>query len=427
LARDAVQEGLLQIRDGARRFRAPSSDADRAALAWILRVTANAALLLRRRAMRRSRHERAAGVAWSDDRHAQSADDAAMDVVRTALSELPEPIRAAVVLRHIEDQDYSTIAAALGVPVGTAKVRVHRGLAELRRRLGRGGFVVPALAVHGLLAGLPAIESPSLIAREAAAGLMASPASSTLPAIGGTLTMTTIAIGSGLAACLIVAIGIATMPGADGASSKIPLPPTIATSASPLDAAGMHEAFPGLDERVTVQYRDTPVAEVVAPVMELSGIHTLLIPPPGPGTERLTLDMQDVTIHAMLKQVAALTRRRLEVMPEYVRLVAIDAEPLRATQTLVQRLEEPVHVRIHGSDRTVAAILAEVLGYPIEMVPPAAGADAGLFTLTYERVCMREILANTAPVLGRRVERLPDRIRLVALDAVPPAADHGEF
>jgi len=55
--------------------------------------------------------------------------------VRLAVEELPEPQRAAIRLAYFEGQTYRQVAAALGIPEGTAKSRVRRGLAALARRL----------------------------------------------------------------------------------------------------------------------------------------------------------------------------------------------------------------------------------------------------------------------------------------------------
>ena len=53
-----------------------------------------------------------------------------------ALASLPEPFRAAVVLRDIEELSYEEIAEALQVPMGTVMSRIHRGRALLRAALG---------------------------------------------------------------------------------------------------------------------------------------------------------------------------------------------------------------------------------------------------------------------------------------------------
>lgn len=61
--------------------------------------------------------------------------EAVGDEVKTALDELPESFRVAVVLRDVEGLSYGEIAERLGIPEGTAMSRVFRGHRILRRRL----------------------------------------------------------------------------------------------------------------------------------------------------------------------------------------------------------------------------------------------------------------------------------------------------
>ena len=56
-------------------------------------------------------------------------------LVRLAVDALPEPQRAAVRLAYFEGHTYRQVAAALGIPEGTAKSRLRLGLAGLARRL----------------------------------------------------------------------------------------------------------------------------------------------------------------------------------------------------------------------------------------------------------------------------------------------------
>jgi len=56
-----------------------------------------------------------------------------------ALEELPERMRAAIVLRYYEDMTEPEIARTLGISVGTVKSTVSRGMAKLRAALGLGG------------------------------------------------------------------------------------------------------------------------------------------------------------------------------------------------------------------------------------------------------------------------------------------------
>jgi RNA polymerase sigma-70 factor (ECF subfamily) len=52
--------------------------------------------------------------------------------VMTALARVDEVYQAAVALFYLEDCSYKDIAAVLGVPVGTVKSRIARGIAQLR-------------------------------------------------------------------------------------------------------------------------------------------------------------------------------------------------------------------------------------------------------------------------------------------------------
>lgn len=52
-----------------------------------------------------------------------------------AVAALPEPQRVAVTLRWAEDLPYAEVAEVMGLPVGTVKSHVSRGMAVLRRTL----------------------------------------------------------------------------------------------------------------------------------------------------------------------------------------------------------------------------------------------------------------------------------------------------
>src|SRR5690606_19647778 len=105
---------------------------------WLGQIARNAVRMRHRSRTRRARREEA----WAP---ADAAPDpvAALHVERTrklvtvALAELAEPYRTAVRLRHIEDRSLAEIAAAQGIPIGTAGWRVSQGLKHLRARLDR--------------------------------------------------------------------------------------------------------------------------------------------------------------------------------------------------------------------------------------------------------------------------------------------------
>jgi RNA polymerase sigma-70 factor (sigma-E family) len=58
------------------------------------------------------------------------------DLLEQALQELPERMRAAIVLRYYEDMTELEIARTLGISVGTVKSTVSRAMAKLRNALG---------------------------------------------------------------------------------------------------------------------------------------------------------------------------------------------------------------------------------------------------------------------------------------------------
>jgi RNA polymerase sigma-70 factor (ECF subfamily) len=57
------------------------------------------------------------------------------ETVRRELARLPALYREALALYYLEEQDLAATAAALGVPAGTLKARLHRGRELLRKRL----------------------------------------------------------------------------------------------------------------------------------------------------------------------------------------------------------------------------------------------------------------------------------------------------
>jgi len=65
--------------------------------------------------------------------------------VKSALEQVPEPFRAAVILADLEDFSYREIAGILDIPIGTVMSRLYRGRRHLQRLLWdyarRAGYV----------------------------------------------------------------------------------------------------------------------------------------------------------------------------------------------------------------------------------------------------------------------------------------------
>lgn len=127
LARDAVQEGLLRAWRDLRGLRDP----DRFD-AWLRRLTVHACLDLARRRRRRPIEVELTPIfaSTAGDPAAQLAD---RDIVDRALRRLDPGHRAVVALHYLLGMPLPEVAATLGIPLGTAKSRLHHALAAMRR------------------------------------------------------------------------------------------------------------------------------------------------------------------------------------------------------------------------------------------------------------------------------------------------------
>ena len=126
LARDAVQEATLRAWKNLRGLRDPSRFD-----AWLHRLTINACLDLARR--RRGRIVEVELTAIHDapvpDATSRVADALYIEQMLAAIDAAQ---RAVIVLHYYLDLSLPETAAALGVPVGTAKSRLNRALAAMR-------------------------------------------------------------------------------------------------------------------------------------------------------------------------------------------------------------------------------------------------------------------------------------------------------
>ena len=127
LARDAVQEALIR----AWRDLPGLRDPDRFE-AWLHRLTVNACLDLARRRRRRPIEVELDPI----DSPATSDPSGALadrELVNGALLRLDPGHRAVVALHYLLGMPLPDVAASLGIPLGTAKSRLHHALATMRR------------------------------------------------------------------------------------------------------------------------------------------------------------------------------------------------------------------------------------------------------------------------------------------------------
>jgi len=162
-ADDVVQETMVAALAGSPRR--PS-----ALRAWLRAIARNVVRQRVRSDVARSRRERRSACPEGED------SDSAPDVLEraelhrramNAVLALEEPYRTTILLRYVDDWSPAEIAARRGLPAGTVRSRLKRGLDQVRDRLDRehGGdrraWVLPLLALGTAERTPPAAASPS--------------------------------------------------------------------------------------------------------------------------------------------------------------------------------------------------------------------------------------------------------------------------
>ena len=142
MAQDAAQEAFISAFQSIKSFRGGSFKA------WILRTVTNACLDELRRQKRRpttplepetSDGEEMDSPKWLADKSMTPAQKAEADelehAIQHCLDALPTEFRTAVVLADVQGMDYTEVAAAVRVPLGTIKSRLARARLRLRECL----------------------------------------------------------------------------------------------------------------------------------------------------------------------------------------------------------------------------------------------------------------------------------------------------
>jgi RNA polymerase sigma-70 factor (ECF subfamily) len=137
---DVEQEILVGLWTGLGRFRFASSFRT-----YLYRFCRNKAIdLLRREGRHRRRGEairREAVTAASDDPRDGLDREERRSLMRRALGSLAPDERMLVVMKDVEEMSVEEISAAMSLPAGTVKSRLHRVRGKLARRLGEGACV----------------------------------------------------------------------------------------------------------------------------------------------------------------------------------------------------------------------------------------------------------------------------------------------
>jgi RNA polymerase sigma-70 factor (ECF subfamily) len=143
LAEDFAQEAFLRAFDRLEGFRGEAAFSS-----WLHTITVSVAINGLRKLGRRRRHEvrcdSAAPPEWP------AAGDVELKRWLTrAIDELPDELRALVLLHYVEGHKHREIAALMGIPEGTSKARLARARGLMRRSIGL------APASNGAPAGKP--------------------------------------------------------------------------------------------------------------------------------------------------------------------------------------------------------------------------------------------------------------------------------
>ena len=136
-ASDCVQEAFFSAYRNLTSFRGGSVKS------WLNRICVNAAMDAQRAKKRRpvQPYPELEDEAWQPRAGAEAdperiaVDSERSRVLRSAMAEITDDQRTAIVLYDVEGYDYNEIAEMTGVSLGTVKSRIHRGRLALRERL----------------------------------------------------------------------------------------------------------------------------------------------------------------------------------------------------------------------------------------------------------------------------------------------------
>ena len=136
-AQDCLQEAMLRVYRAIGSFKGQSTFST-----WVYRITMNTCLdeLRRKKNRQNTSLDNLLDMGWApaDENNVPEQQAIRAETRRrlhAAIRELPEDMRAAVVLRDIQGFSYDEIARMLEINVGTIKSRISRGREKLREKL----------------------------------------------------------------------------------------------------------------------------------------------------------------------------------------------------------------------------------------------------------------------------------------------------
>jgi RNA polymerase sigma factor (sigma-70 family) len=159
---------------------------------WLFRTTRYAAANAIRAQARREHWEQQAAHMTTPDASPEPDLETVTPLLNEVLEELPEPDRAAILLRFFEGKSMEEVGRAMGITASAARMRLSRAVEKLRRLFRQRGTVVPFATLLALLAAQSTHAAPAgLAATVASAALLNQSSAATLTLVEGTLHMMT--------------------------------------------------------------------------------------------------------------------------------------------------------------------------------------------------------------------------------------------
>ncbi len=143
LADDVAQDAFL------RAYRKLSGLADGTAFrSWLFQIVANRCRDELRRRKTRGESASLDDIAEMEEPGAADLehrlhDSRMVEVLADLIAELPEAMRTPLVMKENGEMTYAEIAQSLGIPQGTAQIRVHRARLKLRAEMRARGLLAP--------------------------------------------------------------------------------------------------------------------------------------------------------------------------------------------------------------------------------------------------------------------------------------------
>ncbi|MFT3786358.1 MAG: RNA polymerase sigma factor [Tepidisphaeraceae bacterium] len=168
---------------------------------WLYRTALLCSSNVRKLAGRRHRHEREASMQVQTSAPTSSTDATLLALLDDALRRLPESIRDAVLVKHLEGRTAEEAGTLLGVTTDAASKRASRGIQMLRDFFAAKGHAVPVATVGALVVAESATTAPAGVVAAVTTG-------------GGSALALALTSGAGVMAKLAAACAVALIAGA---------------------------------------------------------------------------------------------------------------------------------------------------------------------------------------------------------------------